>query len=154
MKRIDAYKDRVGKNGEEFTVRGFADILNKVVKYDESSLPEEAAHIATFLWTEPNSSILEQVVDTDIYRQVKIDYKGIYKTEKEFRMEALGKLVAQQIIHKNRSGIDGRLSVRIKRLWDKFVSWLKGNKELMDYVEELSSKIDLIQQLIDAKKYK
>ena len=139
--RIDAYKERLGKNGQEFTVRGFADMLNKVVKYDESSLPEETSHIAVELFVEPSSTILEQVTQTDLYKEKHKEYKSIYGNETQVRKEILGKLVAQQIIHKNNEGIDGRLRLRIQRLWDKFVSWIKGNKELRDYIEGLASKV-------------
>lgn len=129
------------RNGVEFRVNGFVDLLNKVVKYDESSLPEEAATLARALYVKDDSTILEHVVGTDMYKRVKEEYGKIYKNELDVRKETLDKLIAQQIIAKNKEGIDGRLSTRIGRLWNKFISWIKGNKELVSFIDEMATKI-------------
>ena len=127
-------------NGKKFTINGFVDLINKIVKYNSSSLPEEAATLARALYVKDDSTIYEQVRKTDVYKQVKIDYKGIYKNELDFAKEALDKLLAQAVI-RNDKDMDGRLLTRLTRLWDKFMSWIKGNKELVDFLDDMSSKI-------------
>ena len=123
---ITEFEKHQVSNGKKFTVNGFVDLMNKIVKYDSSSLPEEAATLARALYVKDDSTIYEQVRKTDTYRQVKIDYKGIYKNELDFAKEALDKLLAQAVI-RNDKAIDGRLLTRLTRLWNQFISWVKGN---------------------------
>lgn len=139
--KIESFEEHLDANGKEFTVGGFADLTNKIVKYDEASLPEEAAHVAVAFGVEPSSTVLEQVVNTDMYKEHASKYMKIYKNETKVRKEVLGKLLAQKIIFKNNEGIDGRLGTRLQRIWNTFKAWLKGNKELTDYLDDLSSKV-------------
>lgn len=126
---------------EGMTVYGVADLLNKTVQYtDTSVLAEETAHIAVEM-TDVSDSLLEQVSKTEMYRDEHDKYMEIYKDEQKVRKEILGKLIAQKVIQKNDRGINARLGKRLERLWNNFVSWLKGSKELTDYVEKISTAI-------------
>lgn len=127
-------------NGREFTVKGWVDLMDKVVKYDEQSLPEEAFTLARAMYVKDDSSIYDLVRQHPMYEKVKQDYKGIYKTELEFAKEALDKLGAENIIRKANT-VDGRLMTRLKRIWERFVNWAKGNTELQSFLDEMTANI-------------
>ena len=87
-------------------VIGVADIANKLIglaegKISIDTLPEEVSHfIVNFMINDPSiQRALEQVVNTDVYQQVKEDYKDIYTTEEQFQKEALGKILAAEIVN-------------------------------------------------------
>lgn len=135
---ITEFEKSQKRNGKEFTVKGFVDLMNKVVKYDEQSLPEEAATVARGMYVKDDSTIYDQVRETETYKRVKEEYGGIYETELDIAKEALDKLLAQEIIRKDGTG---RLATRLKRIWNKFISWVNGNKELTKFLDEMSSQI-------------
>lgn len=136
--KIKAFKTRMAKRGTPVTVYGFADMLKKTIGYsDISSLVEETAHMMVDMFVETNNSIFEQVTETEVYKQVKEEYKDVYQTEEEFKREALGKLVKQAMIDNNDATISGRLLRRIKYYWNKFIDFVKGAKGLETYLQEI-----------------
>jgi len=83
---------------------GVADLTNQFIAIaddlaDITTLPEEAAHFAIELMLDDVSvqKGLAMVSTTDTYNQVKEDYANIYTTEEQFRKEALGKILAQEL---------------------------------------------------------
>lgn len=138
--RIDAFKKRMDKRGTTVTVKGFADMLNKIVGYSDTvNLIEEVAHMMVDMYVDTNSTIYKLVEEHPMYKKVKEEYKDVYNTKEQFLKETLGKLVKQSIIDKNNSGISGRLSNRIKYLWNKFVDMVRGFKGLDTYLTEIVS---------------
>lgn len=137
---IDNYKKHLEVNGQEFTVNGFVDMLKKSVTSSPEALGEEVSHIASLLFVKDISTILEQVVGTDMYKKVKETYGKIYKDETKVRYETLGKLIHEAVINKNEDVVDGRLLTRLKRIWDRFINWVKGDK-LQNFLDEISTAI-------------
>ena len=113
---------------------GVADLTNQFIAIaddlaDITTLPEEAAHFAIELMLDDVSvqKGLAMVSTTDTYNQVKEDYANIYTTEEQFRKEALGKILAQEIIDKNKED-DSNKSIRgfLNGIAVKFNRWIKS----------------------------
>jgi hypothetical protein len=127
---------------------GVADIANKLIgiaegKADITTLPEEVAHFVIEILADDVSIVraLNKVTETDTYAQVKKDYEDIYTSEEQFRKEALGKILAEEIIRKNKedksnTGIRGYLNGIVQ----KFKRWIKsvlGKKTARDELKEI-----------------
>jgi hypothetical protein len=84
---------------------GLADLLNKLIAIDPSkekldTLAEEIAHFATAILKNDASvkRAMKEIVNTEIYKEVKEAYADIYTTEEQFRKEAVDKLLAHTIV--------------------------------------------------------
>jgi hypothetical protein len=82
-----------------------ADLVNKVIavaddKAKLDTLAEEVAHFATaILKNDPSvKRAMDKISETEIYEQVKEDYKDVYNSEEQFKKEALDKLLAEAIV--------------------------------------------------------
>ncbi len=86
------------------TALGIADFAKNLIAIGDGAridtLPEEVAHFAIELLIKDPTVVqaLEEVVSTPEYAEVKEDYKDIYEEEIDFRKEALGKILAQEIV--------------------------------------------------------
>ena len=98
-KLIEKFEDRYQKGA-----MGVADFANALIGLADNqrmdTLPEEVAHFAIEIMLQDPSiqRALDTVVETDMYAQVKEEYAETYTNEIDFRKEALGKLLAQEII--------------------------------------------------------
>ena len=114
-----------------------ADLLNKIIainpeKEMSDTLAEEVSHFATNILKDDVSvkKAMENIVDTDIYKEVKENYANIYSKEEDFKKEAVDKLLTQVILEKfeETNNNKGVLSY-IKGIWSKFKKWLNKFKK-------------------------
>jgi hypothetical protein len=131
---------------------GVADITNQLIgiaqkQADITTLPEEVAHFAIELLLEDISvqRALLAVTETQTYADVKEQYKDIYTTEEQFRKEALGKVLAEEIINKNKEdvsnkGVRGYLN-GIKQKFSRWINKIFGNQTTRDELKEILAPI-------------
>ena len=117
---------------------GIADFVNGLIALSDDlnvdTIPEEIGHFAVEILLQQNNPFitkaLEEIIDTNTYNQVKEDYKDIYKNEKDFRKEALGKVLAAEII--NQFKLSDELATqenvwgKIKQLASDFINYIKN----------------------------
>ena len=109
-----------------------ADLLNRIIALDpdkkmSDTLAEEVSHFATSILRDDASvkKAMENIVNTDIYQQVKEQYADVYSTEEEFRKEAVDKLLAQAIIENFKDTTENTgILAYIKGIWSKFKKFL------------------------------
>ncbi len=93
-------------NRYEKSALGVADFAKNLIAIADGAkidtMAEEVAHFAVeMLVDQKNPNIrnaINKVTETNVYSQVKREYKNIYKNEIDFRKEALGKLIAAEIV--------------------------------------------------------
>jgi hypothetical protein len=117
------------------TALGVADFANALIGLAENqkidTLPEEVAHFAIeIMLGDPSiQRALETVSDTEMYAKVKEDYKDVYTNEIDFRKEALGKLLAQEILDtyngQQRQAPRGFFAY-LKAAAEKFLGWVQN----------------------------
>jgi len=122
MKRIgadEAYDDKVV---------GVANILNKLIglsenKIDITTLPEEVGHfMVEFMLNDVSvQRALDLVTKTDTYAEVKEDYKNVYTEEIDFRKEALGKILAQEVIRQFKNTANNPVRAFLNAIKTKFL---------------------------------
>jgi len=105
---VEAMKSVMEKfpNRYEKSALGVADFAKNLIAIADGAkidtMAEEVAHFAVEMLVEQkNSNILNainKVSETNTYSEVQREYKGIYKKEIDFRKEALGKLIAAEIV--------------------------------------------------------
>ena len=131
---IERYPERYEKSAI-----GVADFAKGLIAIADNSkvdtLAEEVAHFAIeMLAKDPEmQKALSGVTETAVYSDVKEEYKDIYKTEEDFRKEALGKILASELVNQfkisesleNESGFWQNL----KNLGTQFINWIKRNFE-------------------------
>lgn len=111
---------------------GLADFVNNLIALSNSAkidtLPEEIAHFAIeiLLNTPSVQQALEEVVTTDEYAQVKEEYKDIYTKEEDFRKEALGKILAKEIVTQFKATDNKGFWNNIKQIFTSFSNWLQS----------------------------
>jgi len=129
VETMEAWKARV-EDSQTYPngIIGVADITRRIIavaeeKSDITTLPEEAAHFAIELLLDDISvqRALGQVDQTDVYQQVKEEYKDVYTNEIDFRKEALGKILANEIIKKEREASNSPVRAFLTAIKDKFL---------------------------------
>jgi hypothetical protein len=111
-----------------------SDFLNKVIKVsqgkeDSRTLPEETMHFATELLGAGNPNIQrlsELIVNTELYKQVKEQYKDVYTTERQFINEAIAKAGAEVLINHKEKSFTQEIVDSIKKMWNDFLQFFKG----------------------------
>jgi hypothetical protein len=151
VEHLNSLKKRTGVDAV-----GAADIVNKLIliskgKEDISTLPEETAHFAIELLGENHPLVkrmMDVVIGTPIYEQVVADYSAEYNNdEAKLRKEAAGKMLAEAIIKKNDTSVDGGIFKTLTALWNNFLDFFKGanekklNDEVADVFGEVADKI-------------
>jgi hypothetical protein len=106
-------------------------------KRNAYTLPEEAAHLAVAMLSDSELySLLQDIVNTPEYTEVKANYE--YDTENQYRREAIGKKVAQELVNKSKQGFFIRLLNYLSRKISKVVGYFNKN------VSRYSSIADMI----------
>ena len=110
---------------------GAASLLNNLIGIEGSkekidTLAEEISHFATaILKNDPSvKKAMENIVDTEIYKEVKEKYKDIYFHENDFKKEAVDQLLAQSIVQnfqetETTKGILPYLKAIFSKFWKK-----------------------------------
>lgn len=136
---VQAIKEVIKRYPERYekSAIGVADFSKGLIAIADDSkvdtLAEEVAHFAIeMLAKDPEmQKALEQVVGTTIYGEVKEDYKNIYNTEEDFRKEALGKILASELVNqfKVSESLERQSGFwqRLKNIGTQFVNWVKRN---------------------------
>lgn len=145
--------------GNEINAVAKADIFNKIVqviegKRDYSTLPEETAHVFTFLirGTPLYDSMMEKITRFKIYKETKDQYEEQYGfDENKIKEEAIAKLISIQILNQETAETDLNKDLAAKwwvRLWNFIKSKLGGLKssEMSPFIESakqiLSGQVD------------
>jgi hypothetical protein len=134
---MEEMMQRATTSGELFEgAAAVADLLNKIIAIDPNkerldTLAEEIAHFATAMLID-NPSVkraMDKIVDTDIYKQVKEEYKDIYTEETDFKKEAVDKLLAQAIVEKFEENEQNKgILAYLKAIFNKFFRFFKSLK--------------------------
>ena len=113
--------------GEKLDAIAVTKLYNGVIEYvegkmDETTLPEEAAHVLVAILKKNNkalyNSLVYNVKNRPEYAEVKEEYKGVYRTEEQFINEAIGKVISKVIV--------GEESMpKSKRIWDRIVNFVR-----------------------------
>jgi len=100
VKEIDNFKERFGINALAVT-----DALNKIIYYSTNkkldTISEEVSHIVVMLMGQENTLIndlINNIKDWSGYKSVYDEYMPIYNNEKQVKIEAIGKLIAECLI--------------------------------------------------------
>ena len=100
VKEIDNFKERFGIN-----VLAVTDALNKIIYYSKNkkldTISEEVSHIVVMLMGQENTLIndlINNIKDWSGYKSVYDEYMPIYNNEKQVKIEAIGKLIAECLI--------------------------------------------------------
>jgi hypothetical protein len=100
VKEIDNFKERFGINALAVT-----DALNKIIYYSVNkkldTISEEVSHIVVMLMGQENTLIndlINNIKDWSGYKSVYDEYMPIYNNEKQVKIEAIGKLIAECLI--------------------------------------------------------
>lgn len=168
---LESLIERMGEEGNMEGVVGVADIARKLIalaqdKIDISVLPEEVGHfIVDYMINDPSIiRALEIVNQTEIYEQVKEDYKDVYDNELDFRKEALGKILGQEIVSQFKAEGKGNIFQRIKtflraaknkfiKKWKRQMNARDGQvmDELREIVEPLAAKALAVEEVVDTR---
>ena len=98
---MEKFPDRYEKSA-----LGVADFAKNLIAIADGAkidtMAEEVAHFAVEILVEQKNenirNAINKVTESNMYSQVKQEYKDIYKNEIDFRKEALGKLIAAEIV--------------------------------------------------------
>ncbi len=100
VKEIDNFKERFGINALAVT-----DALNKIIYYSTNkkldTISEEVSHVVVMLMGQENTLIndlINNIKDWSGYKSVYDEYMPIYNNEKQVKIEAIGKLIAECLI--------------------------------------------------------
>ena len=100
VKEIDNFKERFGINALAVT-----DALNKIIYYSINkkldTISEEVSHVVVMLMGQENTLIndlINNIKDWSWYKSVYDEYMPIYNNEKQVKIEAIGKLIAECLI--------------------------------------------------------
>lgn len=109
--------------GKYINAYGKANLINDVIqitgKRRVDTLPEEAAHMITAMMGKRNPLMKTMIDDIDQYpeyQEVLDEYKNIYNNDEDFKFEAVGKVIAKNLIEKNKLP---------KNLFDNLNNWFK-----------------------------
>lgn len=139
------------KEGNEINAYGKADLLLSVIELtngrNESTLPEETAHMITGLLGK-NHPIVRQMMNMvpnmSIYDSVRREYEDVYDNEDDIKFEAVGKLIAENIIlgHKNENGSNETF---IENWWNRVIRVI-GNMFRNKSLEPLAMEMDIFME--------
>ena len=147
-KEFNNLKERLG-----IDALGATDVLNKLIWYNKDreidTLPEEASHMIVMLMGESNPDVkylLDNITNWSEYKSIYDTYMPIYKNEKQVKIEAVGKLVAEAIVKNfKKSGLDRSLLQKALKLindfFNKIVSALNSSQSPMFTSARLADKI-------------
>lgn len=124
-----------------------ADFMNKLIlvsknKQDGETIAEEAAHFAVKLMSNNiyKERLLELIVNTPIYNEVKEQYKDVYTDENQFREEAVAKSIAQVLYYNEKvEGLTESFKRIVRKFWEDFLNIFRKVDE-----EQYKSNIDYI----------
>lgn len=170
-------------NRFEENALGVSDFMNSLIAIADGAnidtMAEEVAHFAIemqllseneteYILGPPTvRKALEQVVDTATYAEVKEEYKDIYETEEDFRKEALGKILAAEIVNQFKQ-TDQLIKEEasgfwqsLKQVWQDFTAWLDwalgidsaGRNDIEQVVIPLAQDILNLEQVGDYGKF-
>jgi hypothetical protein len=126
------------KGRYENNILGVVDFMNQLIGLADGrnidTLPEEVAHFAIRILKDKGDvsvlRALENVVLTDEYAEVSAEYKDVYTTDEEFREEALGKILAKEIVNQFQNSESAKkakgLSAYLNAIKNKFLNWVKS----------------------------
>ncbi len=126
-KEFESLKQRLG-----IDALGATDVLNKLIWYNKQrrkdTIPEEAAHMIVMLMGENHSdikSLLSEIKLWSGYQEVYDKYMPIYNNEKQVKIEAIGKLIAQAMVENyDQYGLDSSLLNKVKQVIKEFFARL------------------------------
>ena len=146
-------------NRYENSALGISDFANSLIALADNrkadTFAEEIAHFAiemmldkqkgvvNFLGPLEIETLLEKVVETQTYRDVKIEYKGIYKEEIDFRKEALGKILASEIVNEFRTSEELKnveADEEANSFWGLIFAFGKAFNNFLDWVFGLGTR--------------
>lgn len=150
LRYVDSLKER------GYDAVAISDITNRLIliakkEADETTLPEEVAHIAVELLGEDNpivKKLLEKIENTEIYKDTYEEYKADPEYLKDgkpdtykIKKEAIGKAIGKQIIKKGKG--DKSILGNIKMLWNKIMSLFKkiSQKSLNEELNSLTGEV-------------
>ena len=164
---ISAINDLIERFGDRYEkgILGVADFANALIGIADDAkldtLPEEIGHFAVEIMINDPSvqRALETVVNTTAYSVVKEDYKDIYTEEIQFRKEALGKILAQEIVSQFKETQDLASEERgfwayLKAIKEKFFKWVKSkfsNKDSAARKELETTIMPLAKSILDGQ---
>jgi hypothetical protein len=100
VKEIDNFKKKFGINALAVT-----DALNKIIYYSKNkkldTISEEVSHVVVMLMGQENTLIndlINNIKDWSKYQDIYNEYILIYNNEKQVKIEAIGKLIAECLI--------------------------------------------------------
>jgi hypothetical protein len=107
------------------------DIAQNKQGYD--TLTEEAVHFLVWMMrgTPLYNSMINDVIKTDTYKQVKKEYANVYSSEIQFKEEAITKLITESVIQQHQKGTKltfdeyTNINNRINRWFNKVMSFIK-----------------------------
>jgi hypothetical protein len=137
-----------------------ADLLNKIIAVDPNlegidTLAEEVAHFATHILADDTSvkKAMEAIEKTEIYQEVKEQYKDIYTDESQFRKEAVDKLLAQAILNEfQETEANKGIIAFLKAIYNKIKRWLKRQHN-SDAAKQIKEDLTPIAQSIVKAEY-
>lgn len=107
---------------------GISDFANSLIALADNrnadTLAEEVAHFAiemmldnqkgsiSFLGVQDVATLLQEVENTEIYQDVLKEYEGVYTKKLDFQKEALGKLLAIQLVNQFELGMPVEVDVQ------------------------------------------
>lgn len=123
-----------GEEGRYEGVVGVANLLQSLIAIDLSkekidTLAEEIAHFATSILKDDASvkRSMKEVVNTEMYKEVKETYADIYTTEEQFRKEAMDKLLTQSIVEEFKETNENKGIVKyLQATFNKFMRWVNS----------------------------
>jgi hypothetical protein len=127
---ITAMEEMMERFGSDIEINSgaaaFADLIEKVIAISENkeqldTLPEEIAHFATAILKDDASvkRAMDKISETEIFQKVKEEYKDVYSSEKQFKKEALDKMLAEAIIAEFKEE-------KVSKETKGFLQWLKA----------------------------
>ena len=148
---VESLKSVVEKfpNRFEENALGVSDFMHSLIALADNknidTFAEEVAHFAiemlllsegdslNFMGPPNMKNALEQVVSTATYAEVKAEYKDIYEKEDDFRKEALGKILAAEIVNQFKQ-TDQFVAEEVSGFWQSlqaawadFTNWVNNN---------------------------
>lgn len=152
---------RSENKGKYDGVVGVAQLFNELIAIDLSkekidTLAEEIAHFATAILKEDASvkKAMKDITDTEIYKQVKIDYADTYTTEEQFRKEAVDKLLAEAIVQDFKEEGENKGIVKyLKAIYNKFMRWVKSGLSTDTAAQQIKNELMPIAKSIIANEY-
>jgi len=123
----------------ENNILGVVDFMNQLIGLADGrnidTLPEEVAHFAIrILKDRGDISVLRAIQNihlTSEYGEVLEEYKDVYTTDEEFREEALGKVLAKEIVNQFQNSETANnaskgIAAYVNAIKTKFINWVKG----------------------------